>query len=255
MIKFSACIEALYRDVPFVERIEKVAAVGMKAFEFWGWGNKDIDAIKAAKDKFGLEVATFGADVGGSLVDPANRSKLPEGMKRSVEVAHKLDCKRLLVTTGNEIVGVRRGGQHQSIVDGLKVAAEIVEAGGITLCLEPLNILVNHKGYYLYTSEEGFQIVDQVGSPNVKLLYDIYHQQITEGNLIATITANIDKISHFHVADVPGRHEPGSGEINYKNVFKSISEAGYDGFVGLEFWPECPDDDALKMLLDMTADM
>jgi hydroxypyruvate isomerase len=97
--------------------------------------------------------------------------------------------------------------------------------------------------------------VDQVGSPNVKLLYDIYHQQITEGNLIATITANIDKISHFHVADVPGRHEPGSGEINYKNVFKSISEAGYDGFVGLEFWPECPDDDALKMLLDMTADM
>jgi len=255
MIKYSACIEALYRDVPFVDRIEKVAAIGMKAFEFWGWGNKDIDAIKAAKDKFGLEVATFGADVGGPLVNPSNRGKLPEALKRSVEAAHKLDCKRLLVTTGNEIEGVRRGAQHQSIVDGLKAAAEIVEAGGITLCLEPLNVLVNHKGYYLYSSAEGFQIVDQVGSPNVKLLYDIYHQQITEGNLIATITASIDKIAHFHVADVPGRHEPGTGEINYKNVFKSISDSGYDGFVGLEFWPECPADDALKMLLDMTADM
>jgi hydroxypyruvate isomerase len=255
MIKYSACIEALYRDVPFVERIEKVAAVGMKAFEFWGWANKDIDAIKAAKDNSGLEVATFGADVGGPLVDPLNRDKLPEGVKRSVEVAHKLDCERLLVTTGNEIEGVRRGAQHQSIVDGLKVAAEIVEAEGVTLCLEPLNVLVNHKGYYLYTSAEGFQIVEQVGSPNVRLLYDIYHQQITEGNLIATIAANIDKIAHFHVADVPGRHEPGTGEINYRNVFKNISESEYDGFVGLEFWPECPDDDALKMLLDMAANL
>ncbi len=213
------------------------------------------DAIKAAKDRLGLEVATFGADVGGPLVDPANRPKLPDALKRSVEVAHELDCKRMLVTTGNEIEGIPRERQHQSIVDGLKVAAEIVEKAGITLCLEPLNILVNHRGYYLYTSAEGFQIIDEVGSPNVRLLYDIYHQQITEGNLIATITANIDKIQHFHVADVPGRHEPGTGEINYRNVFKSISESGYDGFVGLEFWPECPDDNALKMLLDMTTDM
>jgi hydroxypyruvate isomerase len=255
MIKFSVCIEALYKDVPFIERIDRVAAVGMKAFEFWGWGNKDIDAIKAAKDKAGIEVATFGANVGGALVDPANRSKLPDALKQSVEVAQKLDCKRMLVTTGNEIAGVRRGAQHQSIVDGLKMAAEILEPAGITLSLEPLNILVNHKGYYLYTSMEGFQIVDQVGSPSLGLLYDIYHQQITEGNLIATITDNIDKIAHFHVADVPGRHEPGTGEINYKNVFKSISESGYDGFVGLEFWPAGSDDDALKMLLDMTADM
>ncbi len=255
MIKYSVCIEAIYRDVPFIERIKKVAAVGMKTFEFWGWGNKDIDAIKAAKEKFGLEVATFGADVGGALVEPSNRDKLPEALKRSVEVAHKLNCRRMLVTTGNEIQGVRRGAQHQSIVDGLKVAAEIVEDAGITLCLEPLNILVDHKGYYLYTSDEGFQIIEQVGSPNVKLLYDIYHQQITEGNLIATITASIDKIAHFHVADVPGRHEPGSGEINYRNVFKSIAESEYDGFVGLEFWPECSDDEALKTLLEMTADM
>jgi hydroxypyruvate isomerase len=255
MIKFSACIEALYRNVPFVERIDKVAAVGMKAFEFWGWGNKDIDAIKAAKDKFGLQVATFGADVGGALVEPANRAKLPDGLKKSIEVAKKLDCKRLLVTTGNEIQEVRRGQQHQSIVDGLKVAAKIVEDAGILLCLEPLNILVNHKGYYLYTSEEGFQIIDEVGSPNVKLLFDIYHQQITEGNLIANITASIGKISHFHVADVPGRHEPGTGEINYRNVFKAISDSGYDGFVGLEYWPVGSDDDSLKALLKMTADL
>ena len=255
MIRFSACIEALYKDVPFVERIEKVAAVGMNTFEFWAWGNKDIDAIKAAKDKFGLKVGTFGSDVGGSLVDPSNRDNLPEAMKRSVEVAHKLDCDRMLVTTGNEIDGMSRKDQHQSIVDGLRMAAEIVEPESIKLCLEPLNILVNHAGYYLYTSDEGFQIIDEVGSPNVGLLYDIYHQQITEGNIIATITANMDKITHFHMADVPGRHEAGTGEINYKNVFKSISDSEYEGLMGLEFWPECPDDDALKALLDMVEGM
>lgn len=255
MIRLSACIEALYRDVPFIDRIGKVAAVGLKAFEFWGWGNKDIDAIKAAKNKYGLQVATFGSDVGGALVDPANRAKLPDGMKKSVEVAKKLDCKCLLVTTGNEMAGVERAKQHQSIVDGLKVAAKIVEDAGIMLALEPLNILVNHKGYYLATSQEGFQIIDEVGSPNVKLLFDIYHQQITEGNLIANITGNIGKISHFHVADVPGRHEPGTGEINYRNVFKAISEAGYGDFVGLEYWPVGSDNDSLKALLDMTKDL
>jgi len=193
-----------------------------------------------------MQVGTFGADAGGPLVDPSNRGKIRDGMKKSAEVAHKLDCKSLIITTGNEISEVSREQQHQSIVDGLKVAAEVMEDEKLTLCLEPLNILVNHKGYYLSTSTEAFQIVDEVGSPSVKILYDIYHQQITEGNLIATITANIDKIGHFHLADVPGRHEPGTGEINFRNVFKSIAETGYDKFVGLEYWPKGSDDDSLQ---------
>jgi hydroxypyruvate isomerase len=255
MLKFSVCIEALYNKYPFIERIEKVSAIGMKYFEFWGWGNKDIDAIKSAKDKYGLEVAIFGADAGGPLVDPANRIKIADGMKKSAVVAHKLDCKRLILTTGNEIAGVSRNDQHRSIVEGLKIAARIMEDEDLTLCLEPLNVLVNHKGYYLSTSKEAFQIVDEVGSPKVKILYDIYHQQITEGNLIDTITANIDKIGHFHFADVPGRHEIGTGEINYKNVFKSISETKYEGFLGTEYWPIGSDDESLKNIMEMTKDM
>ena len=103
--------------------------------------------------------------------------------------------------------------------------------------VEPLNILVNHRGYFLSQSKEAFQIIDEVGSSNVKILFDIYHQQISEGNLIANITANIDKIGHFHVADNPGRHEPGTGEINYTNVFAAIRKTGFDGFVGMEMWP------------------
>ena len=255
MIKLSCCIEALFTKIPYPERIKKAADLGVPAFEFWGWSNKNLDEIKAGQDEAGIQLSTFSCETGGPLVDPNNRDNLVEGAKRSIEAAKKMDCQRLLVTTGNEIQGVSRAAQHKSIIDGLKAVASLAEDAGIILNLEPLNILVNHKGYYLYTSKEGFEIIDEVGSPNVKLLYDIYHQQITEGNLIATITANIDKIGHFHMADVPGRHEPGTGEINYKNVFKSISETGYDGFVGMEFWPVAPDDEAVKVVVDLAADV
>ena len=119
----------------------------------------------------------------------------------------------------------------------------------MTLVIEPLNVLVNHKGHYLSTSTEGFQILGEVGSPNIQLLFDIYHQQITEGNLIQNITRNIEKIGHFHVADVPGRHEPGTGEINYSNVFGAIVKAGYTGFVGLEMWPTIDQATAIRQTL------
>ncbi len=251
MVKLSCCIEALFNKIPYPERIKKAASLGVPAFEFWGWSNKNLDEIKKAQDEAGIQLATFSCETGGPLVDPNYRDNLVDGTKRSIEAAKKMDCQRLLVTTGNEIQGVSRAEQHKSIVDGLKAVAGLLEDAGMILTLEPLNILVNHKGYYLYTSDEGFEIIDEVGSQNVKLLYDIYHQQITEGNLIATITANIDKIGHFHMADVPGRHEPGTGEINYQNVFKAISETDYDGFVGMEFWPVAPDDEAVKITVDL----
>jgi hypothetical protein len=127
-----------------------------------------------------------------------------------------------------------------------KLLAPLVEAVGITVVVEPLNVLVDHPGYYLTTSAEGFEILDEVGSQAVKLLFDIYHQQITEGNLLANIVPHIKQIGHFHVADVPGRHEPGTGEINYANVFHAIDKAGYEGFVGLEYWPTVPAADTLR---------
>jgi hydroxypyruvate isomerase len=149
-----------------------------------------------------------------------HEKRIPRGIKDSIEVAQKLECSTLLVTTGNEIVGVPRKTQHENIVESLREAAELAENADITLVSEPLNILVDHKGYYLHSSGEGFDILREVDSPNVKLLYDIYHQEITEGNLIDPITKIIDLIGHFHVGDVPGRHEPGTGEINYASVFR-----------------------------------
>jgi hydroxypyruvate isomerase len=119
----------------------------------------------------------------------------------------------------------------------LKRAHDVVEPHGVTLIVEPLNTLVNHKGYYLHHTAEAFEIVREVASPNVKILFDIYHVQIMDGNLIDIIRKNIASIGHFHVGDVPGRHEPGTGEINYTNVFHAIRETGFRDFVAMEYGP------------------
>ena len=252
MIKLSPCIEIIFTEVPFLERIDKVSEIGLPAFEFWKWGQKDIAEIRRRKQKYSLEIGAFGVDPMPSMVDKGTVGSFVQAVSSSAKVAHELECRTMIATTGNELKGVPRKQQHENIVACLREAAATVEREKVILVLEPLNVLVDHMGYYLSSSSEGFDIVREVGSENVKLLYDIYHQQVTEGNLISTITKNIDMIGHFHVADVPGRHEPGTGEINYANVLKAVSDTGYEGYVGLEFHPTTKDSgQALKSIIDI----
>jgi len=241
----------IFRELPFLERIDAVAEAGYPAFEFWGWRTKNLKEILERKRRYGLDVAAFSVDHQGRLVDYSTKNKFISGLRDALEAAHKLECPTLLVTTGNEIEGASRDKQHESIVKCLREAAGLAEETDVTLVLEPLNVLVDHRGYYLYSSREGFEIVNEVNSPKVKLLYDIYHQQIMEGNLIDTITKNISRIGHFHAADVPGRHEPSTGEINYVNVFRSIEKTGYNGYVGLEFKPLRNSKEALRRVMSL----
>ncbi|HJN17788.1 MAG TPA: TIM barrel protein [Armatimonadota bacterium] len=252
-LKLSACIEMIFGDVPeFVDRIDRVAVTGVPAVEFWGWGNKDLAAVRARTDEKGVAIAGFCVAADAALCDPEGTETWVAGAKESIAKAKEFGVPTLIVTTGNEL-DIPREDQHNAIVAGLKAIAPVAEAEGITLVLEPLNLLVDHAGYYLATSDEGFEILDEVNSPRVKLLYDIYHQQITEGQLIATITANIDKIGHFHVADVPGRNEPGTGEINYVNVFKAIAGTDYDGYIGLEYRPTIDAAETLRNTLSIAG--
>jgi len=250
-IKFSVCIEMIFSDLPMLERISAVAEAGYPAVEFWGWHGKDMQAIAERIEQEGLNLAGFCAESSGDLCNPEVTRDWVQEAADSIDQADNFGVPVLIVTTGNELADVPRQQQHQAIVEGLTAIAPYAEEKDITLCLEPLNVLVDHAGYYLVTSDEGFEIVDEVNSPSVKLLYDIYHQQITEGNLIATITANMGKIGHFHVADVPGRYEPGTGEINYANVFARIAESDYDGYVGLEFRASTTNEDAVARVLDV----
>ena len=172
------------------------------------------------------------------LTDPARRDEYIAGLLESIAVARRFGCRTLISQVGPELATLPRCDQHQSIVDGLRACVPLLEEAGITLVIEPLNTLVNHPEYYLTASAEGFDIVREVGSPYVKLLYDVYHQQITEGNLLANITPNIDLIGHIHIAGVPGRHEPlRDCEINYPVILQALRRLGYQHAIGLEYMP------------------
>jgi len=251
-VRLSVCIDMIMTDLPFLERMERVKRLGYPAFEFWEWKNKDVDAIIRKKNELGLEVATIMGSGWKPLFTEEARKTFVSDIQASVAAAKRLGSKTLIVTTGMEDKSMPRSEQHSNYVAALKAAAPFAEQAGVPLVLEPLNTKVDHPGYYLQTAKEGFEILDEVGSPAVKLLFDIYHHQIMEGNVIADITKNISKIAHFHVADVPGRHEPGTGEINYASVFRAIAATGYQGFVGLEFKPARNADDVLRDVLRMS---
>ncbi|MFT7630047.1 MAG: hydroxypyruvate isomerase [Mariniblastus sp.] len=233
----SVCIDAVLGDKSLAESLKIVSDCGLPAFEFWCWWEKDLDQLVALQSQYGLQVAACCTKF-ISLVDPVLRDAYLAGLTESIEVAVHLGCPTLISQVGDSIPGRTRAQQQASLVEGLRVAAPALELAGITLVIEPLNEKVDHAGYYLIHSDEAFSIVDQVDSPNVKVVFDVYHQQISEGNLIPNIVANIDKIGHFHAAGQPGRNELSSGEINYPEIFAAIRSTSYQGYMGLEYWPK-----------------
>lgn len=244
-IQLSVCIEMIFAHQPFLERIDSVAQAGLGAFEFWDWPAKDVDQINERRRRHNLDVAAFIMEPRGSLVHNDARAELQDGVVRSLATAKMLDCRNLIVLVGRQVPDICRQEQHDNILRGLKQIAPLAEEAGVILLIEPLNVIVDHAGFYLSSSREAFEIVQEVGSPNIKVLFDIYHQQVSEGNLIANITEHLDLIGYLHVADVPGRHEPGTGEINYANLLRQVSQAGYEGFLGLEYRPS---DDSFQSL-------
>lgn len=235
-MKPSVCIDSICRGMELTEALSLVKSSGYDAFEFWNWSNKDIDKMRAEMDRLELSVATFCTE-GGNLVDREKHQAFLNGLSETIAVAKRLGCQTLIVTAGNELRDAPREAQLENIVVGLRAAVPILEAAGVSLTLEPLNTAVDHPGYILARSDEAFDIIDQVGSAQVKVLYDIYHQQITEGNLVATMLPRLSSIGHIHAAGCPGRHELHTGEIHYANVFQALRSAGYTGNVGLEYFP------------------
>src|SRR5262249_7247581 len=153
-----------------------------------------------------------------------------------MNTAEKLETSGVIVLSGNRIESVSRASQHQACVETLKRAGDLAAKRDVTLLLENIDAEENPQ-YFLTSVAEGFEIVRKVDNPHVKLLYDFYHEQISEGNLIKKLQENIDLVGLVHIADVPGRHEPGTGEINYSNIFRKLTELRYDRYVGMEFRP------------------
>ncbi len=231
------------------QKLRMAAELGYSAVEFWAWWEEDVEAVAKTAAASGLEIASVCTRF-VSLVDPSAREQYLEGIAESIEAARRLGCRYLISQTGNAIPGVSREEQTASLIEGLQAAGKLLEGTDITLIVEPLNILVDHPGYFLVHADEAADIIRRVDCPQVKLVYDVYHQQVSEGNLIPTIRKHMDTIAYFHIADHPGRHEPGTGEIHYTNVLQAIRDEGYNGYVGLEYFPQGEPDAALKKVLE-----
>lgn len=245
-MEYSVCIDALYQGKDFLDGMRETKKAGIGAFEFWSWWDKDIAGIAAEKERLGLEVAAICTKF-ASLVDRSGHSCYLAGLKESIEAARRLGCRRLISQVGAD-TGRPREEQHRALCEGAKRAAEALEGTDMVLLLEPLNTAIDHGGYYLSSSAEAFAVIEEVGSDRVRVLFDIYHQQITEGNILHNIRDNISKIGHFHAAGCPGRRELDTGELAYPNIFRSIRETGYTGYMGLEYFPAGPALEGLKKI-------
>ena len=249
-MEYSVCVSSVYGRLSIPEALPRLRAIGYSAYEFWTWRDKDLKAIARAQAENGLKAVAMCANF-TPLNVPERRGEYLRALREDLRAARELDCEMLLLQAGPLVEGQDRAPQHASIVEGLRAAAPLAEDAGITLALEPLNKLVDHIGYYLDRSAEAFEIVREVSSPRVRVVFDVYHQQITEGNLIVNLTENLADICHVHIAGNPGRHEPlDRSEVCYPAVLQALREAGYAHRVGLEYIPLRDPDEGLREILE-----
>jgi hydroxypyruvate isomerase len=229
----------IYRKLPFEQRLEKVAEAGYHAVElvdeYKNWQPEDFRRASAKLRALGIVVDAM-AGVWTGIANPQAQAKFLADLTSFVPTAEQLECPAIIVLSGDRVDGLSREAHHQSCVENLKRAAEIADKRNLTLLLENIDQEENPK-YYLTSVAEGFEIIRQVNHPRVKFLYDFYHEQISEGNLISKLEKNIAQVGLIHVADVPGRHEPGTGEINYASIYRKLAQLNYRGYVAMEFEP------------------
>jgi hydroxypyruvate isomerase len=236
--KFAVNIEMWWRKLPFLDRIRQTAALGFPAVEFWPWAGKDLEAVARLSQELEVEIAQFTAwGFRPGLNDPKNHDAFLKAIEDGCGVAKKLRCKLMTVVGGDDQPGMTQQQMHENIISGLKRAAPIAAEHGVTLILEPMNIRVDHKGHCLYGSAPTVRICREVNSPYVKINWDLYHMQISEGDLCGRLKEGFDQLGYLQLADHPGRNEPGTGEIHYNRVLKEAYDLGYRGFVGLECRP------------------
>ncbi len=241
----SVMLWAVFRDTPFEQKLDKIAAAGYKNAELVGeyrkWSSSEFDRVLAKKKELGINFDTT-AGLKHGIGNPNDRDAMLADVKNELPVMERLNCPAVIIMSGNVVPGMPRETQHQSCIEGLKRAASIVE--GKKIDGKPVRLLLENidpeenPHYYMTSVAEGYEIVRAVNHPQVRLLCDFYHEQIAEGNLIEKLKKNVEFTGLVHIADVPGRFIPGTGEINYDNIYKTLGELKYDRIVAMEFYPQ-----------------
>ena len=259
-MKKSVCIEMLFSEVPFEDRFGLTKESGFDYLEFWSWKDKDIQKIKELCRANDLKIASFSGDQDFSMIDPDQKADYVAFVQESIEIAKSLSCANLVIHSNalgengvvlNHYPNIADPDKTAVMLDVLKTLAMEAEKSNVTLVLEALNTMVDHSGNFLASTRQAAELIRSVNSSHIKILYDIYHMQIMEGNMINTLNQYIDTIGYIHIADVPGRHEPGTGEINFANVIKTLEKLKYDGIIGFELAPLQDSTTAVQRIIDL----
>lgn len=250
MTRLSACIEMLF--VPetenFVERIHLAKKAGFEAVEFWLWSNKDLEAVEAALRETGVRLAGIVAEPFAELTRESDHDRFLSGLEKSRDVALRLGTDVLICQSGPLLAGIAREQQHDALVKAMARSADALKGSGVRLALEPLNDRVDHPGYYLTSSAEGFAIADEVNRPEIGITYDLYHSMVMGEDPEEVAAGHVHRIVHVHVADHPGRNQPGSGTLPLRRKLDWLIAQGYTGSVGFEFRPTGSTADALTQM-------
>ena len=243
-----------------VSRRQRMMNDGFDAVEFWGWPEKDLNAVKEAAEKAGIPICGFNGDADLSLIDPDQTEAYMEYLEKSCETAKFLGSPCVTIHSN----GLGDGGIVINPYDNLSYTVKLCtmfrnlekcaalgEKTGIQMNLEGLNITTDHVGNFLKYTSDAAEMIRLIGSSKLKVLYDVYHMQINEGCICDTIKNFGDTFGHVHIADAPGRHEPGTGEIYYPRVYKALEEIGYDAYVGYELFPATTTAEAVKAIMTL----
>jgi hydroxypyruvate isomerase len=243
-IKTTLMLEML--KAPIEEELELAARAGFQSVEsltqYAAWSDAGIERVKKLCRSYRIGVDTILAQQDWkkrpvSIVDPAHRETFLGDVRKAIVCAQKLEIPHVSLTSGLSAAGKTFEEQRASLIEGIQRAADLVAAANLTLLIEPLNSLVDHPGCFLTSCVEGLKLVREINLPHLRLLFDLYHEQIMRGNLIRTLTEAAPYVAVFHVADNPGRNDPGTGEVDYPNVYKAIRKTGYTGYIGMEYHP------------------
>ena len=243
MPRFAANLTMLFNEVAFLDRFAAAAEAGFAGVEYLFPYGYPKDALTERLRAHGLVQVMHNLPAGdwdagerGIACHPDRAGEFQDGVETAIDYATALGCERLNCLAGIAPAGVDAEKLRETFVANLGFAASALANAGMTLLTEPINTR-DVPGFYLCHTAQALSIIDEVGAPNLRLQYDVYHMQIMEGDLAATIERNLSRIGHIQIADTPGRHEPGSGEINYRFLFGHLDRLGYDGWIGCEYKP------------------
>lgn len=250
MTRYSACIEMLFvpETADMAQRIHLAKAEGFDLVEFWRWSDKDLDAIETALAETGVQLAGIVAEPLAELTRESDHDRFLTGLEQSRDVALRLGAKVLICQSGPLLPDIDRDRQHDALVTAMARSAELLAGSGVRLALEPLNDRVDHPGYYLTSTAEGLDICEAVNRTEIGITYDMYHSMVMGEDPETVLAGRLHHIAHLHLADHPGRNQPGSGALPIRQNLEWLIGQGYAGAVGLEFRPTGTTSDALTQM-------